>query len=122
MNPISGQPHQDWTPVVLHNPNVTNKNSTKESDSSKPTLTKKLRELDGDEIVAPPKMNQDMKKAIQQARLAAKKSQKQLALDMGVQTQIITDYENGKAIPNNAFIAKLEKKLNVQLPRKKKNS
>jgi len=41
---------------------------------------------------------------------------------MGVQTQIITDYENGKAIPNNAFIAKLEKKLNVQLPRKKKNS
>ena len=119
MNPRSGEVHQDWTPVVLYNPNATNKGKN-DTPQHQPTTTNKMRALDGDEIVAPPKIHQDLKKALQQARLAAKKSQKQLALDMGVQAQLITDYENGKAIPNNAFLAKLEKKLNVQLPRKKK--
>lgn len=120
MNPRAGEVHQDWTPVVLYNPSATNKGKP-ETPHQNPTMTNKMRALDGDEIVAPPKVSQDLKKALQQARLAAKKSQKQLALDMGVQVQLITDYENGKAIPNNAFLARLEKKLNVQLPRKKKN-
>ena len=120
MNPRAGEVHQDWTPVVLYNPNATNKGKS-ETPQQNSTMTSKMRALDGDEIVAPPKVSQDLKKAMQQARLAAKKSQKQLALDMGVQAQLITDYENGKAVPNNAFLARLEKKLNVQLPRKKKS-
>jgi len=37
-----------------------------------------------------------------------------------VQPSIITDYENGKAVPNNIFISKLEKALNTKLPRAKK--
>ena len=66
------------------------------------------------------KINYELKSAIQKARLASKKSQKQLALEMGVQSQLIVEYENGKAIPSNSFIAKLERKLNVKLPRDKK--
>ena len=37
-----------------------------------------------------------------------------------VQPPIIKQYENGTAIPNNAFIAKIEKTLGVKLPRVKK--
>lgn len=113
------RPHQDWTPVVLYNPKATN--IKMENNNEKTTTTKKFRQLDGDEIVAPPKTNHDLKKAIQQARLASKKSQKQLASDLGIQTQIINSYESGKKIPNNSFISKLENILNVKLPRNNKH-
>jgi len=33
---------------------------------------------------------------------------------------VIKDYENGKAIPSNAIIYKLEKALGVMLPKQKK--
>ena len=48
-----------------------------------------------------------------------KLSQKQFASLLGVNVQIINSYENGKAIPNNSFISKMEKILNTKLPRVK---
>ena len=53
MNPRAGEVHQDWTPVVLYNPNATNKGKS-ETPQQNPTMTNKMRALDGDEIVAPP--------------------------------------------------------------------
>lgn len=59
-------------------------------------------------------------KAIQQARMVKKMTQQDLARVLVVQAPIIKQYENGTAIPNNAFIAKIEKTLGVKLPRVKK--
>lgn len=67
-----------------------------------------------------PKVTVELKTAIQQARLCAKMSQKDLAAKLCVQTSVIHAYENGSAIPNNAFIARIEKLLNAKLPRLKK--
>jgi len=39
---------------------------------------------------------------------------------MCCQPSLINQYENGKAIPNNSFISKLEQKLKTKLPRIKK--
>jgi|TARA_B100000524_G_C23548315_1_gene333839 putative transcription factor len=36
---------------------------------------------------------------------------------MNMQPQIINEYECGKAIPNNAIIAKIERALGAKLPR-----
>jgi len=52
--------------------------------------------------------------------LSKKISQKQLSSMMCCQTSLINQYESGKAIPNNAFISKLEQKLGTKLPRIKK--
>jgi putative transcription factor len=52
--------------------------------------------------------------------MAAKMSQKDLAAKLCVQPSVIHAYENGTAIPNNAFIARIEKLLNAKLPRLKK--
>ena len=38
---------------------------------------------------------------------------------MCVPVQTIINYENGKAIPNNQFISKLERTLKTKLPRAK---
>ena len=74
-----------------------------------------------EEAIKPiPSISVELKTAMQQARVAAKMSQKDLAAKMCVPANVIHDYENGKAIPNNAFIAKVEKMLNTKLPRLKK--
>jgi small subunit ribosomal protein S23e/putative transcription factor len=62
----------------------------------------------------------ELKTAIQQARIAMKLSQKDLAGKMCVPVSVIHTYENGTAIPTNAFIAQIEKVLKTKLPRLKK--
>ena len=94
--------YQDWEPVVWK----------KESD-------KKTVKPIQDEV-AIREMTHSLQKAIQQARLACKMSQKELATKLQVQLSVINDYENGKAVPNNLFISKMEKALNTKLPRAKK--
>ena len=76
---------------------------------------------EGDEFNIP-KVSFDLKKSIQSARLANKYSQKDLAIKLNVPVKSIVEYENGKAIPNNNFILKIERCLKVKLPRIKKNN
>ena len=67
-----------------------------------------------------PTVHAELKLAIQQSRLAMKLSQKELAKRLCILPSVIHAYENGTAIPNNAFIAKLEHTLCTKLPRIKK--
>ena len=104
---------QDWETVVLQKP-ISIPSHIKIGDGNKKSIK------DENEIVKPKKIDYNLKKSIQQARLNKKMSQKDLANIMNVPIQAIINYENGKAIPNNLFISKIEKKLNVKLPRIKK--
>jgi ribosome-binding protein aMBF1 (putative translation factor) len=97
--------NQDWETVIL-------------SKSIPVTHTPKVQKEKEDAPLAT--VSIDLKIAMQQARMAAKLGQKELAAKMCVPTQVIHSYENGTAIPNNAFIAKIEKVLNTKLPRIKK--
>ncbi len=56
---------------------------------------------------------------IQNARKAKGWKQKDLANQIGEKSDVITQYENGKAIINNKIITKLERKLNIKLRNKK---
>jgi len=59
----------------------------------------------------------DLKQALIKARNAKGLTQKQLAQQLNMQPQVINEYESGKAIPNNAIIAKFERALGAKLPR-----
>lgn len=104
---------QDWETVVLEKRTATTNKSEQESNKPK---------QDNNDIEKPKKISNDLKIAIQQARMNNKLSQKQLASMMCCQPSLINQYENGKAIPNNSFISKLEQKLKTKLPRIKKKS
>jgi len=65
-------------------------------------------------------VSHDFKVALQQARLAKKMSQHELANCLNEKNSVINEYESGKAIPNNAVIAKIERALGCKLPRAKK--
>merc|ERR1711920_96205 len=62
-------------------------------------------------------VSHDFKMALQQARLAKKMSQAQLATAISEKGSVINEYESGKAIPNGAIISKLNRALGVRLPK-----
>ena len=96
----SGQEYsgQDWVPVIL---------------KKEPVYINSHKEKEPAQRV----MNINIQNAIKQARLNIKMSQKDLAQKLNVKIDVIIDYENGKAIPNNEFISKIEKILTTKLPR-----
>lgn len=56
-------------------------------------------------------------RALQQARLAKKMSQKDLASKIHEKPIVISQYEAGKAIPNAQVIQKLTRALGCKLPK-----
>jgi putative transcription factor len=122
-----GFSHQDWNPVVLKKTQkqlkemnkgtlpkeiVTNKNY--KANSSSTHLSKKLLDEENDDFKIET-VSRSLSFQIQQARTAKKISQKDLANQMNTQLSIIQSYENGKATPDGAFLAKMSRVLGVKL-------
>ena len=97
---------QDWEPVVWKKDA---NNSTNNINNSVITIK--------DKEPAQRLMTVSIQNAIKQGRLNIKMSQKELAQKLNVDVNIVIDYENGKAVPNNSFISRIEKALNTTLPR-----
>jgi putative transcription factor len=116
---------QDWTTVMMGKAGAKSVKKSEPVVSKGPhVLTKAIpvetKEEKEKEDKPLPTVTVEIKIAIQRARMSAKMSQKDLAAKMCVPVGIIHSYENGTAIPNNAFIARIEKLLNTKIPRIKK--
>mmetsp|Transcript_35211 Transcript_35211/g.69024 ORF Transcript_35211/g.69024 Transcript_35211/m.69024 type:complete len:125 (+) Transcript_35211:55-429(+) len=119
---------QDWEPVVLrkNTPAAGAKGgSGAKGGTSKQTGAgvdiRKLEDEEGDGSMKLPTVSMDLRLAIGQARQAKGLSQKDLASKLMIPAKTIQDYEAGKAIPNNALIAKIERTLGCKLPRQPKS-
>merc|ERR1712118_149739 len=64
-------------------------------------------------------VSHEFKLALQQARLAKKMSQHDLATSINEKNSVINEYESGKAIPNGQIVNKLNRALGVRLPKAK---
>ena len=95
---------QDWEPVVLKKSDIPDKVKQETQVKDKDKVTLKEPSL-------------DFQKALQQARMINKMSQKDLALKLGMNLNTMVNYEKGKEVPTNLIISKLEKILNTKLPR-----
>ena len=93
--------HQDWETVIL---------------KKEPTEKKQVKEVVKDKVTLK-EPSLDFQKALQQARMVNKMSQKDLALKLGMNLNTMVNYEKGKEVPTNLIISKLEKILNTKLPR-----
>ena len=101
--------HQDWESVVFKK-NIQNK----EAKKTKKHVSQKAETIG--KFVAPI----NFKKEMMQARVAKKKTQKELASSMNLPLTMISDWESGKKVPTNQQIAKIERALGIKLPRCKK--
>jgi len=72
--------------------------------------------------VADETVSSELKKTIQQSRIAKKMTQAQLAQAINEKLQIVQDYEIGRAIPNGQILNKLSRVLGVSLSNKKQKS
>jgi putative transcription factor len=87
------------------------------SNSSAHNSTVNARKIEESEDLKLKKVDVSLSKAIQQARMAKKMTQKDLATKINEKPQIVAEYENGKAVPNGQIIVKIERELGVKLPR-----
>eukprot|EP00121_Abeoforma_whisleri_P003663 Awhi_evm1s3297 len=69
---------------------------------------------DSDELKVK-KVNPTASKAIQQARNAKGMTQKDLATKINEKPTVVTDYENGRGIPDQQILGKMERALGVKL-------
>ncbi|CAN6699519.1 unnamed protein product [Malus baccata var. baccata] len=128
---------QDWEPVVLQKkPNKASalrdrKAVNQAMRSGAPVQT--IKKFDGGsnkkagpvvsvkkleeaaEPAALERVSTEVRQAIQKARLEKKMSQAELAKRINERQQVVQEYENGKAVPNQAVLAKMERVLGVKL-------
>ncbi|MHA2037175.1 MAG: helix-turn-helix domain-containing protein [Promethearchaeota archaeon] len=74
----------------------------------------KINQIESNDPLPPAKISHQLKLRIQQARVSNKLSKKQLAYKLNLQENLISDYENGKAIPNKNILNKLACMLQVK--------
>lgn len=103
--------HQDWETIVLK----PKKTTTAEPAKRSPGVPKLVKDLYGDDPVEPPKVSTKLRKTIQQARLAKKMSQADLAKAACMKPDIIKSFEDGSAVPDPAVLSKLSRVLGVTL-------
>lgn len=106
---------QDWN-IVTFTPQTTEK---KPQRPPPPTTSRgvNVSKLEETEELRHERVPPNVRVALQQARAAKGLTQRQLALQLSLPVQTIVEYENGKAIPNNALIARFERTLGAKLPR-----
>ncbi|XP_062162114.1 multiprotein-bridging factor 1c-like [Alnus glutinosa] len=68
-----------------------------------------------DEAASLDRVSSNVRQAIQKARLEKKMSQADQAKQINERPQVVQEYENGKAVPNQAVLTKMEKVLGVKL-------
>jgi len=104
--------YQDWTPVIIHGKAAP---SNQKSPPPHREVTKEQK-LDREELGTHKKVSLSMAKMIQQGRLAKGfKTQKDLAIAVGVNVSVINSYESGRAIPDPNVLQKLRRVLGVKL-------
>jgi ribosome-binding protein aMBF1 (putative translation factor) len=101
--------HQDWKTIVLSKPKIQPKEIVKKPSS----LPSGFKLDENDEIKSIKYVSKDISQLIINARCAKKMSRKDLAKNMNLKEDIITNIETGKAIYNGDQIARIKKFLGI---------
>ena len=114
--------HQDWTPVILtKRPERSVSNNTLRSGNfatrtKQNPMAQHLTKIEGEtETFKIKKVSSSIGKEIQKGRLAKKLSQKQLAQAINVTPKVISDFESGKAVKNEAVKRKIANYLKISI-------
>lgn len=110
----------EWEPVVFRKkPDLATAQLAKRT-APRTTGDKSARKLDaatGADGFKHDKVSKTFARALQQARLAKKMSQKDLATKINEKPAVVSRYESGKALPNPQIVQKLNRALGGHLPR-----
>ncbi|KAK1365395.1 Multiprotein-bridging factor 1c [Heracleum sosnowskyi] len=138
-NRFAGLATQDWNPIVLNKPKpkaqdlrdpkavnkalrtgaqveTVKKHTAGQNKKTAAAPVVDARKLDAAaEPASLERVATEVRQAIQKARIEKKLSQAELAKQINERTQVVQEYENGKAVPNQVVLGKMEKVLGVKL-------
>jgi putative transcription factor len=123
--------HQDWTPVVFHRTHVQVKQQKQLTKTKQPkfnSANSNKQNIDAsrldnqEEPQRIKKVTTDLKMNIQKARCDKEMTQKQLAQKCNLSLSRISEYESGRAVPNNQEMQKIGRALGLTLSNKKRKS
>lgn len=107
--------HQDWTPVTFTKKTVEQK---KEVSVNKQNYdAAKHNERVNSDDYKPKTITSKMAQEIRNGRSMKKLTQKQLAVQSGIQENLIKDYENSKGVYNAGNLNKIAKVLGIKITR-----
>lgn len=120
--------HQDWSTKVYSSKAVLpGKPQNQVLDDGVQAITKpkgsgalsgqNLHKVLNSESMAVPVASHEFKAALLQARNAKEMKQDDLARELCVKATVVSRWESGKEVPDNATIAKIERILGTKLPR-----
>ena len=75
------------------------------------------QKLESDDLSSPDTISATTSQAIMKARQNKGWTQADLAKQINEKQTVVTDYENGRAIPENRILAAMERALGCKLPR-----
>ena len=126
-------PHQDWNRVVLSSNDKPRKGEKGMSDAMRrgqdveslrrqsgntqhagPNMRRLAEETDVPQVVT---VGHEFAQAMMKGRMDLNLKQQELALRINEKLTVVKEYESGKAVPNPSVILKIERALNVHLPR-----
>ena len=106
----------------INNKSVGSQMKYSEGNKKSNTVIDKRKLDEQDQAGKLPEVGLSLGKRIQQARMVKSMTQKQLATLINEKPNVVAEYEQGKATPNNQILAKLERKLGIKLRGLKKSS
>lgn len=109
------QPKTVENPLGMKPGKVTTERRDTGNKSHKPNKVAAYKLDQANEAERLPVVGLTLGKLIQQARVAKSLTQAQLAQQLNVKPAIINEYEQGKGIPDNTVISKLDRILGVKL-------
>lgn len=104
--------YQDWNPVILHGKSTPKQHQIVPKQNP---VAQHLAKIEREEFVKSKTLSHESRIALQQARLALKKTQKEIDQLCSFPPNTISNFESGRSTPNGTHLNILNRVLKVSL-------
>ncbi len=109
--------HQNWTPVILTNPNKVKKNQPTTIVDRKDSKQNTIKTNEEGDVVGVKKVSKAMANELVKARTSKNLTQVQLAKQCNLESKVVSENERGGCLYNAQVWNKLCKELGVKIER-----
>lgn len=112
-NSVSGFEHQNWEPTIIKGNAKTNATSQPKVKLNPEAI--RLAKLENDEPVKVKSLSNESRQELIKGRVAKGLNQEKMAQALAIQANLYKDIENGKVIPNQTILNKINNFLGTKV-------
>ena len=104
--------YQDWNPVILHGKSTPKQHTTVPKQNP---IAQHLAKIEREDFVKSKTLSHESRIALQQARLAQKKTQKEMDQLCSFPANTFSNFESGRSTPNGSQLTTINRVLKISL-------